>query len=196
MAFKANTNKRVAVFFADGFEEVEAIAVVDLCYRAGIPCDMVSISDNLLVTSSREVPVVCGRTVEDEGFDFCDYDMLVLPGGIPGMPNLHACEPLCEALRAAAADPERSVAAICASPSILADLGILSGKRCTANPHFQDACAQAGGEVLPDERAVVDGNVITSQGMATATWFGLEIVRYLVGDEAVEHVKEGIVLMD
>lgn len=192
--FKQKTDKRVAVFFAPGFEEVEAIAVVDICHRAGIPCDMVSVTGEKSVTSSREVTVVCGRSIEDEDFDFDAYDMLVLPGGIPGMPNLRACAPLCHAL-VRFAEAGRGVAAICASPSILAELGILRGRRCTANPGFQDVCAEHGGEVLPGERAVRDGNVITSQGMATATWFALEIVRYYLGEAAVEDVAEGIVLI-
>lgn len=195
MAFKQNTDKRVAVFFAAGFEEVEAIAVVDLLYRAGVPCDMVSITNDPQVTSSREVTVVCDRTIEDPDFDFNDYETLVLPGGIPGMPNLRACEPLCDALRAHAADG-RGVAAICASPSILAELGILEGKRATANPHFQDSVAEHGGILQAGAKVVTDGNVITSQGMATATWFGLEIVKRFVDEATVEHVKEGIVLMD
>lgn len=195
MAFKQLTDKRVAVFFADGFEEVEAIAVVDLLFRAGIPCDTVSVSENLAVTSSREVTLVADRTIFDEGFDFDDYDMLVLPGGIPGMPNLKACEPLCDALKKHA-EEGRGVAAICASPSILAELGILAGKHATANPHFQDVLASNGAVLEPGEKAVRDGNVITSQGMATAVWFGLEIVKYYASDEVVEHVKEGIVLMD
>ena len=96
--FRQKTDKRVAVFFAEGFEEVEAISVVDILFRAGIPCDMVSITGELNVTSSREVTVVCNRSIADEGFDFDEYDMLVLPGGIPGMPNLRDCAPLCNAL--------------------------------------------------------------------------------------------------
>ena len=88
------------------------------------------------------------------------------------------------------------MAAICASPSILAELGILEGKRATANPHFQNVVTEHGGVLEADKKAVTDGNVITSQGMATAVWFGLEIVKRYVPAEVVEHVKEGIVLMD
>lgn len=195
MAFKQLTDKRVAVFFAAGFEEVEAIAVVDLLFRAGIPCDMVSIAEDLQVASSRDVTVVCDRSITEEDFDFDAYDMLVLPGGIPGMPNLRACEPLCDALIKHAADG-RGVAAICASPSILAELGILKSKHATANPYFQNTVTEHGGVLEADKKAVTDGNVITSQGMATAVWFGLEIVKRYVPAEVVEHVKEGIVLMD
>ena len=148
MAFKQLTDKRVAVFFAAGFEEVEAIAVVDLLFRAGIPCDMVSITEYLQVASSRDVTVVCDRSITEDDFDFDAYDMLVLPGGIPGMPNLRACEPLCDALVKHAADG-RGVAAICASPSILAELGLLDGRAATSYPSFQQVLADHGARVHP-----------------------------------------------
>lgn len=193
--FKQRSDKTVAVFLATGFEEVEAIAVVDVCFRAGIRCDMVSVTAEDHVTSSRNVTVVADRTIVDEGFSFDDYDMLVLPGGIPGMPNLKACEPLCQALVARAADG-RDMAAICASPSILAELGILEGRTATANPHFQQVLAEKGAEVLPATRTVVDGNVITSQGMGTAVDFGLAIVEHYLGLAAADRVRQGLVLLD
>ena len=93
--FKQATDKRVAVFIAPGLEEIEGLTVVDLLFRAGIPCDTVAVTPDHTVTSSHEVTIVCKRSIADEGFSFDDYDMLVLPGGIPGTPNLRACEPLC-----------------------------------------------------------------------------------------------------
>ena len=119
MAFKQLTDKRVAVFFAAGFEEVEAIAVVDLLFRAGIPCDMVSIAEDLQVASSRDVTVVCDRSIFEDDFDFDAYDMLVLPGGIPGTPNLAANKTVTETCKAFAAAGKK-VAAICAAPNVLA----------------------------------------------------------------------------
>ena len=119
--------------------------------------------------------------------------MLVLPGGIPGTPNLRACEPLCEEL-VARADAGRPLAAICAAPSILAELGLLERRRATSNPGFQHVLAENGAELLADEPVVVDGNLITSQGAGTAMLFGLEIVRHFLGDEAVERVRAGVVL--
>lgn len=193
--FHQATNKRVAVFIAAGLEEIEGLTVVDCLYRAGIPCDTVSIVEDRTVVSSHEVTIVCKRSIYDEDFSFDDYSMLVLPGGIPGTPNLHACEPLCEALVRFANDPERAVAAICAAPSVLGDLGILKGRRATANPGFQQAIADAGATLVSDERAVVDGNVITSQGAGTALYFGLAIVGYLLDEAAVEHVRHGVVLI-
>lgn len=191
--FKQASEKRVAVFVAPGLEEIEGLTVVDLLFRAGIPCDTVAITPERTVTSSHEVTIVCKRSLFDEDFSFDDYDMLVLPGGIPGTPNLRACAPLCEELAARAA-AGRPLAAICAAPSILAELGLLEGRRATSNPGFQHVLAERGAVLLADEPVVVDANLITSQGAGTAMLFALEIVRHYLGDEAVERVREGVVL--
>ena len=191
--FKQATDKRVAVLIAPGLEEIEGLTVVDLLFRAGIPCDTVAITPERTVTSSHEVTIVCKRSIDDDGFAFDDYDMLVLPGGIPGTPNLRACEPLCAEV-VARAQAGRPLAAICAAPSIFAELGLLEGRRATSNPGFQHALAERGAELLADEPVVVDGNLITSQGAGTAMLFALEIVRHYLGDEAVERVRAGVVL--
>lgn len=191
--FKQASEKRVAVFVAPGLEEIEGLTVVDLLFRAGIPCDTVAITPERTVTSSHEVTIVCKRSLFDEDFSFDDYDMLVLPGGIPGTPNLRACAPLCEELAARAA-AGRPLAAICAAPSILAELGLLEGRRATSNPGFQHVLAEHGAVLLADEPVVVDANLITSQGAGTAMLFALEIVRHYLGDEAVGLVREGVVL--
>lgn len=191
--FKQASEKRVAVFVAPGLEEIEGLTVVDLLFRAGIPCDTVAITPERTVTSSHEVTIVCKRSLLDEDFSFDDYDMLVLPGGIPGTPNLRACAPLCEELAARAA-AGRPLAAICAAPSILAELGLLEGRRATSNPGFQHVLGEHGAVLLADEPVVVDANLITSQGAGTAMLFALEIVRHYLGDEAVGRVREGVVL--
>lgn len=191
--FKQASDARVAVFVAPGLEEIEGLTVVDLLFRAGIACDTVAITASRQVTSSHEVTIVCDRSVEDAGFSFDEYDMLVLPGGIPGTPNLRACEPLCAALRDFAA-AGRPLAAICAAPSILAELGLLAGRRATSNPGFQHVLAEHGAKLVADDPVVVDDGLITSQGAGTAMLFGLEIVRHFLGDEAVERVRTGVVL--
>lgn len=191
--FKQASDPRVAVFVAPGLEEIEGLTVVDVLFRAGIPCDTVAVTPERQVTSSHEVTIVCDRSVRDEGFSFDDYDMLVLPGGIPGTPNLRACEPLCEAL-GMFAHTGRALAAICAAPSILAELGLLEGRRATANPGFQHVLAEHGAELVANDSVVVDGSLITSQGAGTAMLFGLEIVRHFLGDDAVARVAEGVVL--
>ena len=123
--FTPCTDKRVAVFFADGCEEIEGLSVVDVLYRAGIPCDKVSISDSLSVTSSHQVTFLTDKLLSQVSFD--DYSMLVLPGGLPGTTNLEACKPLMQAVDAFASDG-CPLAAICAAPSIYAKRGLLVGK--------------------------------------------------------------------
>ena len=117
--------------------------------------------------------------------------MLVLPGGLPGTPNLKACQPLMDEV-VARARAGRPVAAICAAPSILAELGLLEGRRATSNPAFLAVLAEHGADTSEDS-VVVDGNITTSRGMATAIDFGLEIVRHYLGDAAVEDLKAKIV---
>ncbi len=189
---RQSTDKRVAVFAANGLEEIEGLTVVDLLFRAGIPVDTVSITPERTVTSSHQVTITCDRSIEDEGFSFDEYDMLVLPGGIPGAPNLKACKPLTAAVKAFD-QAGKGVAAICAAPSILAELGVLTNRPATANPGFQHVLVE-NGAILSQVPVVVDGNVITSKGMATAIPFALEIVRHFLGDAAVEDLKPGIVL--
>ena len=186
--FRQKTDKRVAVFFAEGFEEVEAISVVDVLFRAGIPCDMVSITGELNVTSSREVTVVCNRSIADVGFDLDEYDMLVLPGGIPGTPNLAANKTVTDTCTAFAR-AGRKVAAICAAPSILASLGLLEGRNATAHAGFQDKLA---GAIVHDEEVVVDGNITTSYGLGGAIPFALELVRQLAGPAEADRIQKAI----
>ena len=119
--------------------------------------------------------------------------MLVLPGGLPGTTNLEACKPLMQAVDAFASDG-RPLAAICAAPSIYAKRGLLVGKVATSNPGFQHFLSENGAN-LSQDAVCVDGSFITSQGAGTALKFGLEIVRYLVGNNVAEKVSKGIVLI-
>lgn len=187
--FQARTDKRVAFFIAPGLEEVEALAPVDVLYRAGVPADMISVTESRQVTSSHRIVLTCNRTLAESHLE--DYDMLVLPGGIPGTPNLKATAPLMEEVRRRV-EADRPVAAICAAPSILAELGLLEGRRATSNPNFMHVLEEHGA-VTSEASVVVDGNLLTSRGMGTAVDLGLEIVRHYLGDEAVEQVKKGIV---
>lgn len=180
----------VAVFLAPGCEEIEALTVVDILFRAGIPCDTVSVAEGREVTSSHGVTVVADRQVGEA--DLEDYDMLVLPGGLPGTPNLHECAPLMDAVRSFA-KAGRPVSAICAAPSILAEEGLLEGRVATSNPGFQHVLAEHGARVVAEEPVVVDGNLTTSQGMGTAIDFALEIVRRYKGDDEVERLRGAVV---
>ena len=123
-----------------------------------------------------------------EEVDYSDVDMVVLPGGIPGTPNLAANETVtgtCTAFAKAG----RKVAAICAAPSILASLGLLEGRNATAHAGFQD---QLAGAVVHDEEVVVDGNITTSYGLGGAIPFALELVRQLAGQAEAERIRNAI----
>lgn len=186
--FQPKTDKKAAIFLADGCEEIEALTVVDILYRAGIPLTKVSISDHTEVTSSHEVTFHADTTVDQLRFD--EYDMLILPGGMPGTINLEACRPLTDQLTAFA-KAGKEVAAICAAPSILADLGLLKGVRATCNPSKDDAL-KAGGADLVYEPVVETGNIITSRAMGTAIPFALKIVEHYLGKESADALQANI----
>lgn len=187
------TKQTVALFLAPGCEEIEALTVADILYRAGIPCDTISVAEGKTVTSSHEVTVVADKHIDEADLDA--YGMLVLPGGLPGTPNLHANQKLMAAVHAFA-EADRPLSAICAAPSIFAEEGLLEGRRATSNPGFQHVLEEHGAVLVADEPVVVDGNFTTSQGMGTAIDFALEIVRRFQGDDAVEDMKPKIVYGD
>ena len=176
------------IFLAPGYEEVEMLTVVDMVRRAKLEIDMVSITDQKEVTSSHNVTITADRLFAEA--DFETAQMLVLPGGIPGTPNLRAYEPLCEQLRIFAADPEKWVAAVCAAPTVLGELGILDGRRATCYPSFADKIIC--GEYV-EQPAVRDGHVITSRGMGTCIEFAAEIITALKDRETAEQIKTAIV---
>ena len=156
-----------AIFFADGFEEIEGLTVVDMFRRAGIPIQTVSISDSLTVTGSHDIKVQADCLLAD--FDFNTVEMLILPGGMPGTTNLSKCEPLCDALMQFSRQG-RYLAAICAAPSILGSLGILNGRVATCYPGFEK---KLFGAYITTDPVAKDGHVITSRGMGTAIEFAL-----------------------
>lgn len=180
---------KVYVFLASGFEEVEALTVVDLLRRAGIDCRMVSVMDEKRVTSSHKV------TVEAD-FMFSeirdDADLLVLPGGIPGTPNLAAHKGLCDMLKAHN-EAGKWIGAVCAAPTVLGSLGILEGKKATCFPGKMEELVC--GEKLTDS-VVVDGNIITSRGMGTCIDFGLKMIELLDSKETANRIGKAIVYLN
>lgn len=183
------TDATVAIMLADGFETVEALAVADILFRAGVRTDLISVTDVRHVTSSHGIRVVADLMLED--VDLSTYTVLFLPGGLPGTTNLKATPAIqAEVLRRA--DEGEAMAAICAAPSIFAELGVLDGRHATANPAFVKAIA-AGGAIVHDNPVVVDGFITTSRGVGTSIDLGLEIVRQLLGEDAAEAISRGIV---
>ena len=185
------TENKVALFLADGFETIEALTVADILYRAGIPCTKVSITGSTAVVSSHQVTVIADTTIES--LDLDDFDMLVLPGGVPGTPNLRACAPLMEQV-ATFHDSGRMIAAICAAPSIFAELGYLTGVHSTCHPSVEESLI-FGDAVLVREAVVKDGNIITSQAMGTAIPFALAIVEHYKGKEAADAIGKAILYL-
>lgn len=178
---------KVCVFFGTGYEEIEALTVVDLLRRAAVETDMVSVMEQKTVTGAHGIPVVMDRMLSE--VDFSEVDMIVLPGGMPGTRNLEACEPLMNQVDAFVAEG-KAVSAICAAPSILGHRGHLQGKRAIAYPGFEEELT--GAEIV-HEPAVVDGAMITGRGMGCAIEFGLAIVEYLKGKEVRDALSDKIV---
>lgn len=178
---------KTAIFFADGLEEIEGLTVVDLFRRAGIPIDIVSINGSKTVTGAHGIVIQADLLLDELNFD--DVNMLILPGGMPGTIHLGECELLCSELKHAAADG-RYVAAICAAPSVLGKLGILSGHAATCYPGFEDELT--GAQVM-ETPVVVDGHVITSRGMGTAIEFAAELIALLKDRVTAEQLKESII---
>lgn len=178
---------KVCVFFGTGYEEIEALTVVDLLKRVKIETDMVSVTGEKTVVGTHAIPVIMDKLISEVNFD--EVDMIVLPGGMPGTRNLEACEPLMEQVDAFV-KAGKSVCAICAAPSILGHRGHLQGKKAIAYPGFEDQLI--GAEVVY-EPAVRDGNIITGRGMGCAIEFGLAIVEYLQGKEVRDVLAEKII---
>ena len=179
---------KVALFLADGCETIEALTVADILFRAGIPCTKVSVTDTPVVVSSHKVTMVADTTIGH--LDFDSFDMLVLPGGMPGTLNLKACKALTDQVVRFHKEG-RMIAAICAAPSIFAELGLLKGVRAACNPSFEEVLIQNGADLVK-ENAVVSGNIITSRAMGTAIPFALAIVEHYKGKEAADALGKNI----
>lgn len=178
---------KVAVFFGTGYEEIEALAVVDILRRAKIETDMVSIMGERSVTGSHKIVVEMDKLLEE--VDFNRVDMIVLPGGLAGTNHLEACEPLMEQVDRFVAN-DKMVAAICAAPSILGHRGHLQGKKACSYPSFE---SHLEGAKVQHQPAVIDGNIITGRGMGAAVPFGLAILEKLQGKDAADQMAATIV---
>lgn len=176
----------VYTFLADGFEEVEALAVVDLLRRASIDVITVSITNTKEVTGAHKITVITDTLINDIDLNFAD--LIFLPGGMPGTTNLSANETLCSALKSQLKNKKR-VAAICAAPSILGELNLLKGKRATCYPGFEDKLT---GAEYTSEGVVTDGLITTARGMGFAIDLGLELIRILKDSETSDKIKNGI----
>lgn len=176
----------IYLFLADGFEEIEAISVIDIIRRANIPLKTVSIH-NKRVLGAHQIPVEADILIEEVTLN--DIDMLILPGGMPGTKNLSASEKLNDLLLYAH-QQNIYIAAICAAPSILGKLGLLSDKYATCYPGFE---AELEGYKMTDEDVIVDGKIITAKGAGVAMDFGYKIVEIMAGEQISKTLKEKMI---
>lgn len=175
---------KIAIFFSEGYEEIEALAVVDICRRCDLEIDMVSITEDKFVAGSHGINVEMDKTFSQ--VDFAEYDMLVLPGGLKGTLGLEAHEGLMAQIDAFY-ESGKYIAAICAAPSIFGHRGILKGRKACSYPSFESHLEGATVTAGPVE---ISDNVITSRGMGTATEFGLAIAGIFVGKDAATETAE------
>ena len=180
---------KVALMIAPGCEEIEALTVTDILRRANITLDMISITDEPKATGSHGITFETDAVIADA--DFAGYDAIVLPGGMPGTTNLGANATVVAQIKEFAANG-KTVAAICAAPTVLGANGLLEGKKATCYPGLEDKLT--GAEKLTDE-VVIDGNIITSRGMGTAIPFALALVARFTDEAAAKKLGEGIVYM-
>ena len=180
---------KIAVFFGTGYEEIEALTVVDMCRRAGIETQMVSITGEKMVAGSHRINVEMDLQYEDVDFD--SLDMNVLPGGMPGTKNLEAHAGLMAQVDAFY-EAGRPLAAICAAPSIFGHRGILKGRKACCYPGFEKELE--GANIVFDSVAV-DGSVITSRGMGCAIDFSLAIIEMLCGKDEADAKAESVIYL-
>ena len=178
--------KTVYLFLATGFEEIEALTIVDMLRRAEIDITTVSISRNLQVEGAHGITVTADCTWVELSTE--DADWLILPGGMPGTKHLGECKPLVSLLQRQAA-ANKNIAAICAAPSVLGQAGLLNGYKATCYPGFEQYLE--GAECV-SEPVVRDGNIITGMGPGAAMEFALTIVDLLVGKEKVDELVEAM----
>lgn len=180
--------EKVFVHLAEGFEEVEAVTVADLLRRAGVDVMFISVTGERLVKGAHGIEVKADLLYEEADYQSCE--MLVLPGGMPGTLHLQGHGGLAEKLSEFAAQG-KWLAAICAAPMVLGELGLLSGKRATIYPGMEE---HLKGAEPRGEAVVLDGRIVTSKGPGTAMEFGLKLIEVLKGSEAAATVRAGLLL--
>ena len=179
----------VLVPIADGTEEMEAITIIDCLRRAGIDVTVASVMDTQQITAANGTRIVADCLIEDCASN--SFDMITLPGGIPGANNLADSKTLALLLKDQA-QSERWVTAICASPAVvLGAQGLTADKSATCYPGFESGLVEGGASVQED-KVVVDGKLITSRGPATALPFALELIAQLCGTEKSQEIAAGL----
>ena len=172
---------KAVIFFAPGLEECEGLLCVDILRRAGVEVTIAAVGGEKIVKSARQISVVADALAEE--LDYTVFDACILPGGIPGVPNLKADATERRVCR---------VAAICAAPTALAAFGVLNGKKATVYPGM-DADLTAAGASYTGLPLTIDGSIVTGEALGAAIPFALALARILAGADAANRVKSAIV---
>lgn len=178
---------KIIILLADGFEETEALAPADVLRRGNQDVKLLSVTGNLAVKSSHNVSIIADDTLL--GYTE-DYDMIMLPGGMPGTTNLNDHALVKEELKRAYA-AGKLISAICAAPMVLGGLGFLSGRRATCYPGFEQYLT---GATITNEDVVADGNIITGIGAGAALKFGVALLAALEGEELAADVAQKMIM--
>lgn len=176
----------IYIFLANGFEEVEALATVDVLRRASLNVTMVGVGSDV-ITGAHGMSVVCDA-VDSEVSPNENLKAVILPGGMPGTLNLEHSETV-NAFVDYAVEHDKLICAICAAPSILGHKGLLRGKTAVCFPGFE---SELEGATLSDSFVVTDGNIITAKGMGSAVKFGIAIGIKFVGEEKMRKIEESL----
>jgi 4-methyl-5(b-hydroxyethyl)-thiazole monophosphate biosynthesis len=174
---------RVLIPLAEGFEETEAITVIDILRRAGIDTVTAALNKNP-VTGSHKISVLADKLLDENE----EFNAIVLPGGMPGSSNLREDHRIIKIVKKINASGGLT-AALCAAPIVLSKADVLRGKKYTCYPGFEIAEG-----IFTDKNVVVDGNIITGKGAGHAVQFGLAIVAFLEGEDAAKKVSDGLML--
>ena len=180
--------KKSYLFLANGFEEIEAIATVDILRRGGLDVTTVSVTDSLDVTGAHGICVKADISINE-----CSNDVLwlILPGGLPGADNLLACQVLVDMLKKHH-EANGRIAAICAAPAVvLAQIGLLQGKNATSYPGFENLLTQ-NGATATHQRVTVDSNFVTANGPSSAIPFALKILELTLSEDDALSVAKGM----
>ena len=180
---------KAVLFFADGTEECEALLVADLLRRARVEVIIASAMGRRALVSSHGIHLNADALAED--VDYSDVDMVILPGGIPGTPNLAENKTVTDTC-VSFAKAGKKVAAICAAPTALAAFGVLNGKKATVYPGM-DAELTAAGASYTGLPLTIDGSIVTGEALGAAIPFALALARILAGADAANRVKSAIV---
>ncbi len=181
------TMAQVYEFLATGFEEIEALAPVDILRRGGVEVKTVSVTGSDFVESAHGVTLKADMRFE-QGGDFADADMLLLPGGMPGAANLKAHEGVCQALLRQH-ERGRRIGAICAAPMVLGAIGLLQGRQATCYPGFEQFLTGADYTARLWQE---DGNIITGEGPAATLPYAYRILSYFVGEDQMREIQQGM----